>query len=161
MVLKSALARSRVALGAAIAGVVVAAGTGVWTYTSGVRAENAAVEREIRAARLRRELEYLLFGLLCFGMAITDAGFTAAAVIHGGGHWATVMKIVHTGAIVSTALNVHFVMQFVAPHSGLKISVSIGGHLCTDELQWPSWYSEADGALYQVKGRGGDGWLCL
>jgi signal transduction histidine kinase len=64
----------------------------------------------------RRELEYLLFGLLCFGMAITDAGFTAAAVIHGEGHWATVMKIVHTGAIVSTALNVHFVMQFVAPH---------------------------------------------
>jgi diguanylate cyclase (GGDEF)-like protein len=51
-------------------------------------------------------------------------------------------------------------LRFVAPHSGLKISVSVGGHLCPEDAQWPSWYSDADSALYQVKGRGGDGWLC-
>ena len=64
----------------------------------------------------RREVEYLLFGLVCFGMAVADAGLTVAAGIHGQGHWETVMKVVHVGAIVATALNVHFVMQFVAPH---------------------------------------------
>jgi hypothetical protein len=26
------------------------------------------------------------------------------------------------------------------------------------DAAWPSWYSEADSALYQVKGQGGDAW---
>lgn len=44
--LKDALGRSRIALAAAIGGVVVAAGAGAWAYAIGVNAENAAVERD-------------------------------------------------------------------------------------------------------------------
>lgn len=63
----------------------------------------------------RRELEYLLFSLVCFGMAVTDAGLAAAAAIHNLERWETTMKVVHGGLIAATAANVHFVLQFVAP----------------------------------------------
>ena len=63
----------------------------------------------------RRELEYLLFSLVCFCMAVTDGGLAAAAAIRGTEHWAATMKVVHAGAIAATAANVHFVLQFVAP----------------------------------------------
>ncbi|MEO6968936.1 MAG: GGDEF domain-containing protein [Rhodanobacteraceae bacterium] len=39
----------------------------------------------------------------------------------------------------------------------LRVSVSVGGSLCRDEAGWSVWYSEADCALYHVKGSGGDG----
>lgn len=40
---------------------------------------------------------------------------------------------------------------------GLTVSVSIGGSMCVDGVDWAVWYSDADTALYEVKGRGGDG----
>jgi signal transduction histidine kinase len=64
----------------------------------------------------RRELEYLLFGLVCFGMAVSDAGLTMASALHGVTHWESAMKVLHVGSIVATAVNVHFVLEFVAPH---------------------------------------------
>ncbi|HUD43708.1 MAG TPA: GGDEF domain-containing protein [Dokdonella sp.] len=39
----------------------------------------------------------------------------------------------------------------------LRIAVSIGGGLCPSDGGWTAWYSEADTALYGVKGNGGDG----
>lgn len=63
----------------------------------------------------RRELEYFLFSLVCFGMAVTNGGLAAASAIHGTENWETTMKVMHTGAIAATAANVHFVLQFVAP----------------------------------------------
>ncbi len=39
----------------------------------------------------------------------------------------------------------------------LSVSVSIGGAICPDGIDWAVWYSDADTALYEVKGRGGDG----
>jgi diguanylate cyclase (GGDEF)-like protein len=40
---------------------------------------------------------------------------------------------------------------------GLSVSVSIGGSVCSEGVDWAVWYSDADTALYEVKGRGGDG----
>ncbi|MCB0900336.1 MAG: GGDEF domain-containing protein, partial [Actinobacteria bacterium] len=40
---------------------------------------------------------------------------------------------------------------------GLKVSVSIGARLCTESTDWAIWYSDTDCLLYEVKGRGGDG----
>ena len=49
----------------------------------------------------------------------------------------------------------------VDPGSGeLAVTVSVGGGLCATEADWAGWYSEADAALYQAKGRGGDS-CCL
>jgi diguanylate cyclase (GGDEF)-like protein len=41
---------------------------------------------------------------------------------------------------------------------GLKVSVSIGARLCTESTDWAVWYSDTDCLLYEVKGRGGDGY---
>ncbi|HQV71887.1 MAG: GGDEF domain-containing protein [Dokdonella sp.] len=42
--------------------------------------------------------------------------------------------------------------------TGLQISVSIGAQLCEEAADWAIWYSETDCLLYEVKGRGGDGY---
>ncbi|HET9032152.1 MAG TPA: GGDEF domain-containing protein [Dokdonella sp.] len=42
----------------------------------------------------------------------------------------------------------------------LKVSVSIGARLCEETSDWAVWYSETDCMLYEVKGRGGDGYRC-
>ncbi len=41
---------------------------------------------------------------------------------------------------------------------GLRVSVSIGARLCTEATDWAIWYSDTDCLLYEVKGRGGDGY---
>ncbi|HEX4337863.1 MAG TPA: ATP-binding protein [Polyangiaceae bacterium] len=87
---------------------------GIFIAWSAVQLTVGAFFLQAYTAR-RRELEYLLFALVCFGMAVTDAGLTGAAAIHGSTHWETAMKVVHAGAIAATAANVHFVVQFVAP----------------------------------------------
>jgi GGDEF domain-containing protein len=38
------------------------------------------------------------------------------------------------------------------------VSVSIGGSMCGEMSDWAVWYSDADAALYEAKGRGGDGY---
>ncbi len=63
----------------------------------------------------RREVEYLLFALLCLAMAVADAGLTGVSAIHGMSHWLLATTLVHTGALFATALNVHFVFQLVLP----------------------------------------------
>jgi diguanylate cyclase len=39
----------------------------------------------------------------------------------------------------------------------LSVAVSVGGSLCTTGADWAVWYSDADCALYEAKGIGGDG----
>ena len=48
-------------------------------------------------------------------------------------------------------------LRFRGTPPDLRVSVSVGGSLCRDEAGWSVWYSEADCALYHVKGSGGDG----
>ena len=52
-------------------------------------------------------------------------------------------------------------LRFPSPNQHLRISVSIGGGMCALDQPWANWYSEADAALYDIKARGGDGWLIL
>ncbi len=66
------------------------------------------------AAR-RRDAEYFVFGLLCFAIAVTDCGLAGAAAVHGVSQWITASIVTHVGAFASTALNVHFAFQYVAP----------------------------------------------
>jgi diguanylate cyclase (GGDEF)-like protein len=48
-------------------------------------------------------------------------------------------------------------LRFPGGNEGLGVSVSIGGSLCADGADWAIWYSDADTALYDAKGKGGDG----
>ncbi|WP_300615626.1 GGDEF domain-containing protein [Dokdonella sp.] len=49
-------------------------------------------------------------------------------------------------------------LRFPGFGSGLEVTVSIGGSVCEDGVDWAVWYSDADSALYRTKGRGGDGY---
>jgi diguanylate cyclase len=48
-------------------------------------------------------------------------------------------------------------LRFGAAAGDLRVTVSVGGSLCNEDAGWSVWYSEADCALYHVKGSGGDG----
>ena len=48
-------------------------------------------------------------------------------------------------------------LRFAQRAPRLTVSVSVGASLCRDDDEWSVWYSEADCALYHVKGAGGDG----
>jgi diguanylate cyclase (GGDEF)-like protein len=48
-------------------------------------------------------------------------------------------------------------LRFSQSAPKLVVSISIGGGMCREDGEWSVWYSEADSALYRVKGSGGDG----
>lgn len=48
-------------------------------------------------------------------------------------------------------------LRFSKTAPKLVVSISIGGGMCREDGEWSVWYSEADSALYHVKGSGGDG----
>jgi hypothetical protein len=43
----------------------------------------------------------------------------------------------------------------------LSVAVSVGGSLCQQGADWAVWYSDADCALYEAKGIGGDGYRVI
>ena len=101
-----------------------------------------AIAEEVRAAANAADLPCRLggdeFALLTF---VADAGDLANRAV----------------AIVAAVRR----LRFAPPNEALRVSVSVGGCLCAPDSAWPSWYSDADSALYQAKGAGGDGWkLC-
>jgi diguanylate cyclase (GGDEF)-like protein len=49
-------------------------------------------------------------------------------------------------------------LRFPGCKDSLAITVSVGGSLCGEHADWAVWYSDADAALYEAKGRGGDGY---
>ncbi len=59
----------------------------------------------------RREVEYLLFGLLCLALAVASAG---SAMVQGGGLdlAPSGAAVLNAGAILATALNLHFVLRY-------------------------------------------------
>ncbi|MEO8670366.1 MAG: GGDEF domain-containing protein [Tahibacter sp.] len=52
-------------------------------------------------------------------------------------------------------------LRFPAPAEGLHASVSVGGSLCHESADWSAWYSDADCALYMIKGEGGDNYRVI
>jgi len=49
-------------------------------------------------------------------------------------------------------------LRFVEPLENVSASISIGAGMCDDNADWSVWYSQADRALYQAKGQGGNSW---
>jgi diguanylate cyclase (GGDEF)-like protein len=49
-------------------------------------------------------------------------------------------------------------LRFPGAKDRISVSVSIGGSMCGEMSDWAVWYSDADAALYEAKGRGGDGY---
>jgi diguanylate cyclase (GGDEF)-like protein len=52
-------------------------------------------------------------------------------------------------------------LRFPDPNASLRVTVSVGAILCNEEEEWSQWYAEADSALYEVKGAGGDAYRVL
>lgn len=52
-------------------------------------------------------------------------------------------------------------LHFPRPLEGLQVSVSVGGSLCHEHADWSAWYSDADCALYLIKGEGGDNYRVI
>jgi len=52
-------------------------------------------------------------------------------------------------------------LRLPPPLDTLRVSVSVGASLCREGGDWTSWYSDADGVLYQAKREGGDRWRAL
>lgn len=78
----------------------------------------------------------------------------------GGDEFALLAQVHDTGGLAVRARQVvDGVRQLRFPRidAALTVSVSVGGTLCSEEDDWSVWYSEADCALYHIKGSGGDG----
>ncbi|MBO9661648.1 GGDEF domain-containing protein [Dokdonella sp.] len=79
----------------------------------------------------------------------------------GGDEFALLMQITGEEELRARATQiiaaVH-ALRFPGVGEGLVVSVSIGASLCADGIDWAVWYSDADAALYEAKGRGGDGY---
>ncbi len=52
-------------------------------------------------------------------------------------------------------------LRFPDPNAALRTTVSVGAVLCEEDDEWSQWYAEADSALYEVKGAGGDAYRLL
>lgn len=79
----------------------------------------------------------------------------------GGDEFALLMQITGEEELRARATQIVAAvraLRFPGVGEGLPVSVSIGGSLCADGVDWAVWYSDADAALYEAKGRGGDGY---
>jgi diguanylate cyclase len=52
-------------------------------------------------------------------------------------------------------------LRFTGGDEALSVAVSVGGSLCQLGADWAVWYSDADCALYEAKGIGGDGYRVI
>lgn len=78
----------------------------------------------------------------------------------GGDEFALLMQVSGEDELIARATQiVHGIraLRFSTVHGDLKPTVSVGGGLCAGAAGWATWYSDADAALYEAKGRGGDG----
>ena len=60
----------------------------------------------------RRSSEYLLFGLLCFALAVISLGLALNYASFDLAAWETGAGVAWAGVIAATALNLHFVMRY-------------------------------------------------
>ena len=79
----------------------------------------------------------------------------------GGDEFALLAQVADAGDLANRAVRLVSAVRSLGLPGGsesLRISVSVGGCLAPERIDWSTWYSQADTALYQVKGQGGDGW---
>lgn len=63
----------------------------------------------------RREPEYLIFGCVCFALAILTAGMagTYSVPVEDTASFFSSVRIAHFGAVLATAFNLHFALRYV------------------------------------------------
>lgn len=78
----------------------------------------------------------------------------------GGDEFALVLRVTDDGELANRALGLMSAIRSLRLPSlrEHRLTVSIGGAYCADPGGWSSWYSQADQALYDAKGQGGDHW---
>ncbi len=78
----------------------------------------------------------------------------------GGDEFALLMQVTGEDELVARATQIVQAvraLRFSSVHGEIRPTVSVGGSLCSASGGWASWYSDADAALYEAKGHGGDG----
>ena len=83
----------------------------------------------------------------------------------GGDEFALLMQITGVEELRARATQIISAVRALrfsgAGEEALSVAVSIGGSLCASASDWAVWYSDADCALYQAKGVGGDGYRVM
>jgi signal transduction histidine kinase len=103
-------------MGQTLAGVVAA-----WAVT------HAALGIYFALAYLlgRREREFLLFSLMCFALSATSVGIALDYVSSDPANNLWTDQLVHAGAILASALNVHFAMEFARMRRATRIAAGL------------------------------------
>ncbi|MBK7580911.1 MAG: hypothetical protein IPI67_11960 [Myxococcales bacterium] len=60
----------------------------------------------------RREADYLLFGLMCFSLALTSGGMAMGTLPNTTESWLLASKLGHAGAIAAPVFNLHFALRY-------------------------------------------------
>jgi hypothetical protein len=63
-------------------------------------------------ARAKREAEYLIFGLLCFALALMTGALVFGTLTDSDAHWLAAARFGHAAAIAAIALNLHFALRY-------------------------------------------------
>ena len=83
----------------------------------------------------------------------------------GGDEFALLMQVTGVEELRARATQIISAVRALRfPATGdepLSVAVSVGGSVCTSESDWAVWYSDADCALYEAKGAGGDGYRVI
>lgn len=74
----------------------------------------------------RQDVEYRLFGLLCFALAVSTAGISYGYSGDPRDTWPQAILISFFGSIAATALNLHFVMRYTRRPEARE--VALGGY---------------------------------
>jgi diguanylate cyclase (GGDEF)-like protein len=80
----------------------------------------------------------------------------------GGDEFALLMQVTGIEELRARATQITSAVRALrfpgAGDEALSVAVSVGGSLCSAGSDWAVWYSDADCALYEAKGIGGDGY---
>jgi hypothetical protein len=60
----------------------------------------------------KREAEYLLFGLLCFALALMTGGLVLGTLTDSASGWLRAAQLGHGAGIAAVCLNLHFALRY-------------------------------------------------
>lgn len=72
----------------------------------------------------RRERDYLLFGFLCFALALTTGGMAWMSLATSPEIWLRASQVVLVGSIMAPALNLHYALRYAAPERARSVALA-------------------------------------
>ncbi|MCC6900833.1 MAG: hypothetical protein IT377_17775 [Polyangiaceae bacterium] len=88
----------------------------------------------------RRERDYLIFGLLCFALALTTAGMVRLSLADSTESGLIASKWVLAGSILAPVFNLHYALRYGAPNHSRRIAtlsyVLAAGFELANLLEW-------------------------